>query len=185
MANYQVVCSFCVYYFLSSCYSGESEAERYQRISEDSRQSQSATAADPYVLDWDEPIYSTNFDLPPNPNIDGKSLAGILQSVEFGRDDRMYCSSCHNVDEQAGGYGMNVEEGEPDPDLTPTTIISGRTWIGNDGWGLRFIRNATKPNNIKTFIQAYLNSRLSLNEDLLIEQSSEDLQKSPLKSFQP
>jgi hypothetical protein len=110
------------------------------------------------LMGWNEPIYSSKFGLAPNPNIDGKTLAAVVTSQTAGRDDGMLCSACHNKDDAQGGYGVPSERNGASPNLKPTDMVYNRTWIGPDGWAVRFVNNRTKPVNVKAVMQAWIDN---------------------------
>lgn len=131
---------------LASCASNELELpERAQQDAE----------ATQLTIGWKDPIYSEDFGLEPNPNVDGKSLADIVMSVDFGREDGQLCSACHNNTYALGDYGVDAEINAASPEMEPTDPVSGRTWIEEGGWSDRFIDNPTKPANIKGVIDAW------------------------------
>ena len=139
------------------CSTGEPNATNYKRkmSTQGSISTSDSKAGTKLVLAWLEPIDSTDFGFKPNPNVDGKTLAEILSSTEFGRDDKVMCSACHNSETALGGYGVDAEANEPSLDMAPTDVISGRTWVGEDGWAARFMVNKTKPQNIQVFLGAW------------------------------
>ncbi|HYX37319.1 MAG TPA: hypothetical protein VE954_29800 [Oligoflexus sp.] len=108
-------------------------------------------------LAFNEPIDSRTFGLVPNRNVDGKTLAQIITSQSAGRDDAMLCSACHHNRDAQGGYGVPAAQNAPSLNLKPTDRVSNRTWAGAGGWAERFVKNDTKPDNLKIFIQAWIN----------------------------
>ncbi|MFW7378585.1 MAG: hypothetical protein ACOH5I_07260 [Oligoflexus sp.] len=108
------------------------------------------------TLRWNETLDSTKFGMTPNPNFDGKTLAQIIRSEAAGRDDGLLCSACHNNEEAAGGYAVDAAPNEASPDLSPNDVLEGRPWTGANGWAVGFINNDTKPENIKTALQAWI-----------------------------
>ena len=108
------------------------------------------------TLNFTEKIYSADFGLPPNENIDGKSLFEIVTSQKAGRDDGQECAICHNNDLQLGNYWVPTAANEALDDVDPTTEVAGRAWAGDGGWAERFVANTTKPSNVKLFIQAWI-----------------------------
>lgn len=107
------------------------------------------------TLGWSTPIDSTKFGLAPNPKIDGKTLKDVVASAVAGRDDGQLCSTCHNKTSALGGYGAEVEASKASP-IAPTDAVSGNKWTGPQGWAYRFIRNKTKPPNVKAAFQAWI-----------------------------
>lgn len=107
------------------------------------------------TIRWSDPIDSTKFGIPANPKIDGRNLKDVVASAVAGRDDAQLCSACHNRSTALGGYGVNVDAGKASP-IVPTDMVGGKTWTGTDGWAQRFIRNKTKPANLKAAIQAWI-----------------------------
>lgn len=110
------------------------------------------------LVGWNEPISSTKFGLAPNPNIDGKTLAEVITSQKAGRDDGQLCSACHHQNDAQGGYGVPVARNGASPNLKPTDLVYSRTWVGPDGWAERFVRNSTKPANVKAVVQAWIDN---------------------------
>lgn len=103
-----------------------------------------------------EAIYSEDFGLDENENIDGKSLFEILTSQEAGRDDGQVCSACHNRNDSQGGYGVDSASEEALDEIDPDAEISGRSWTEDGGWAERFVENDTKPANVRAVIQAWI-----------------------------
>lgn len=118
---------------------------------------QNAVSASGPKLGFSEPIDSKKFGLAPNKNVDGKTLAQIITSQTFGRDDAMLCSSCHHSADAQGGYGVPSAKNAANLNLKPTDVLTGRTWVGKDGWAERFVKNSTKPDNLKIMVQAWIN----------------------------
>jgi hypothetical protein len=148
---------------ISGCSVEEPVATKYKRQAaagdaeaETSADQSPQQSADTPTLSLTEPIDSTKFSFEPNPNVDGKTLAEILTSQTAGRDDGLKCSACHNEEEAAGGYGVAVAVNGVSPDLSPTQEISGKSWVEEGGWADTFVVNETKPDNLKTFIQAWI-----------------------------
>jgi hypothetical protein len=110
------------------------------------------------LVGWNEPISSAKFGLAPNPNIDGKTLAEVVSSQKAGRDDGQLCSACHNKDDAQGGYGVPVAKNGASPNLKPTDMVYNKTWVGPDGWAERFVKNSTKPANVKAVVQAWMDN---------------------------
>ncbi|WP_141731138.1 hypothetical protein [Oligoflexus tunisiensis] len=121
-------------------------------------QAQSANSAANSKLGWNDPIDSKKFGLAPNANVDGKTLAQIISSQTIGRDDALLCSACHHSSDAQGGYGVPSARNAANLSLKPTDIVSNRTWVGSGGWAERFIQNKTKPENLKIFLQAWINN---------------------------
>jgi hypothetical protein len=109
-------------------------------------------------LGFNDPIDSKKFGLAPNKNVDGKTLAQIITSQTPGRDDSMLCSACHHSTDAQGGYGVPSAKNAANLNLKPTDILTGRTWVGADGWAERFVKNSTKPDNLKIMIQAWIDN---------------------------
>jgi hypothetical protein len=51
-----------------------------------------------------------------------------------------------------------VEKNGASPALKPTDMVYNRTWIGPDGWAVRFVKNSTKPANVKAVVQAWIDN---------------------------
>lgn len=142
-------------FLLISCADDEASATKIMKQME----SANASAVKKKVLvGWNEPIYSTKFGLAPNPNIDGKTLAEVITSQKAGRDDGQLCSACHYKDDAQGGYGVPVAKNGASPTLKPTDMVYNRTWVGPDGWAERFVKNSTKPANVKAVVQAWIDN---------------------------
>lgn len=109
-------------------------------------------------LGFNEPIDSRKFGLAPNRNVDGKTLAQIITSQTAGRDDEMLCSACHHSTDAQGGYGVPSAKNAVNRNLKPTDVLTGRTWAGSGGWAERFVKNSTKPDNLKIMVQAWINN---------------------------
>ncbi|HYX31739.1 MAG TPA: hypothetical protein VE954_01405 [Oligoflexus sp.] len=123
------------------------------------KQMESGNAVKKKVLvGWNEPISSIRLGLAPNPNIDGKSLAEVITSQKAGRDDGLLCSSCHHKDEAQGDYGVPAPKNGASPGLLPTDMVLNRTWVGPNGWAERFVKNSTKPANLKAAVQAWMDN---------------------------
>ncbi len=120
--------------------------------------SQNAGSTSGPKLRFTEIIDSKKLGLAPNKNVDGKTLAQIITSQAFGRDDAMFCSACHHSTDAQGGYGVPSAKNAANANLKPTDVLTGRTWVGPDGWAERFVKNSTKPDNIKAMVQAWINS---------------------------
>ena len=149
-----VFCSFVLF----SCASEEPAASKYkkQMKSASSVKSGEALGAEPALtIGWKEPINSVAFGLDANPNVDGKTLAEIVASLDYGRDDGQKCSACHNSEKDLGGYWVDVEPNEASPGMDPTALVAGKAWVGAKGWAVGFINNDTKPANIKALIKAW------------------------------
>ncbi len=143
-------------FIVIGCTSGEEpNATRYKREHTSSIGSSDNTATKT-TLGWNEPIYSAQFGLEPNKNVDGKTLAEIVSSLDYGRDDGKTCISCHNSDEALGDYGYELELDEAAYEMESTDVISGRSWAGEDGWASRFSVNETKPKNVKAVFKAWM-----------------------------
>lgn len=141
-----------------ACAKQEPEAAKMKR------ELQAAVSADAkpqgnLLMGFKEPVYSTKFGLSPNEKIDGKTIQQILTSQVAGRDDGQLCSACHNKNDAQGGYGVPVEKNGSNPGMKQTDLIYGRTWAGPDGWAQRFVKNSTKPDNVKAVIQAWINNQ--------------------------
>lgn len=119
---------------------------------------QSADANKKILLGWNQKIDSTKFGMTANKNIDGKTLALVISSQSIGRDDALLCSSCHNASDAQGGYGVPAQKNAASPNLTPTDLVTNRTWVGKGGWAERFVKNNTKPANLKVFVQAWIDN---------------------------
>ncbi|NRA68123.1 MAG: hypothetical protein HRU19_26810 [Pseudobacteriovorax sp.] len=98
--------------------------------------------------------------------MEGISLADIVRSSVVVRSDGLLCSDCHNRQEQAGGYSIEVAPGAESPGLDPWELVARRSWAEEDGWSERFLTNGTKPEAVKFMIRAYL---LSLDRPLPVE----------------
>lgn len=149
-----VICSLLVV----ACASEEPAASKYKKEmnAPTSTRSGDAQGADAELtLGFKEPIDSVAFGLEANPNVDGKTLAEIVASFDYGRDDGQKCSACHNKEEDMGGYWVNAEPNEASPDLDPSKPVAGKAWIGPRGWAVGFINNETKPANIKVLLRAW------------------------------
>ena len=118
---------------------------------------QSAVSANGPKLGFSEAIDSKKFGLTPNKNVDGKTLAQIITSQTFARDDGMLCSACHHSTDAQGGYGVPSAKNAVNLNLKPTDVLTGRTWVGTGGWAERFVKNSTKPDNLKIMVQAWIN----------------------------
>jgi hypothetical protein len=110
------------------------------------------------LVGWNEPISSEKFDLAPNPNIDGKTLAEVISSQKAGRDDGQLCSACHNKDDAQGAYSVPALKNGASPNLKPTDMVYNKTWVGPGGWAERFVKNSSKPANVKAVVQAWINN---------------------------
>lgn len=110
------------------------------------------------LIGWDEPISSSKFGLAPNPSIDGKTLAEVITSQKAGRDDGQLCSACHYKGDAQGDYGVPVEMNGANPTLKPTDMVYNRSWVGPGGWAERFVKNETKPANVKAVVQAWIDN---------------------------
>ncbi len=111
------------------------------------------------LLSYGEAIDSKKFGLAPNPKIDGKTIALVLTSQVAGRDDGQLCSACHNKDDAQGGYGVDVAKNGSNPGMKPTDLVGGKTWAGPNGWAAGFVKNPTKPANVKAVIQAWIDNK--------------------------
>lgn len=138
---------------LPACTTDEPEASKYKKRR---ALTGSANVQQDVTVGWNEPLDSRMFGMTANPNFDGKTLAQIIASIEPGRDDGLLCSACHNEEEAAGGYGVEVARNQASLDLDPRDDVYGRTWVGPGGWAERFINNNTKPQNIKAALQAWI-----------------------------
>lgn len=111
-------------------------------------------------LAWNEPVQSAKLGLAPNPKLDGKPLSKIISSELAGRDDGQLCSACHYRGEAAGGYAVDVAKNQASPGFIPSAPYgpSNRSWLGPEGWAVGFVKNETKPANLKAAVQAWINN---------------------------
>jgi hypothetical protein len=141
-------------FFLGGCSDEKPDATK---ALESMANAQSAVSAGS-KLGFSEPIDSRKFGLAPNKNLDGKTLAQIITSQTPGRDDGILCSSCHHSTDAQGGYGVPSAKNAANLNLKPTDVLTGRTWVGSGGWAERFVKNNTKPDNLKIMVQAWINN---------------------------
>ena len=106
---------------------------------------------------WSETFNAKKLGVESDPLLEGKSIAMIVSSQVSGRADGLLCSSCHNRNEASGGYGINVDFEQASKGFDPKLSYSGRAWVGTGGWAEAFIKNQTKPNNLKLLMQAWIN----------------------------
>lgn len=114
--------------------------------------------ATPATLAWDEPIRLKKFGLSDNPNIEGKTLKAIVESLTPGRDDHQLCSACHNNEEASGNYGVDVDKLTSYRLLDPWTMVGTtiqRSWAGRNGWADQFSGNSTKPPALKALMRSW------------------------------
>jgi hypothetical protein len=113
-----------------------------------------ATASTP-CLAWSTPISASSMGTPPDPFLEGKTLGGIVSSLEVGRKDNNRCSACHygtsgNVYSSpvaAGGSGF----------IGATDIINGTSWAAPGGYAERFLTSSiNKPDYLKAVVQQWL-----------------------------
>jgi hypothetical protein len=145
----------CLLLFLTGCGDEKPDATKALQSMADA---QSAVSTGGNKLNFNEPIESRKFGLAPNKNVDGKTLAQIISSQTAGRDDAMLCSACHHSTDAQGGYGVPSAKNAASLNLKPTDIVTGRSWVGTGGWAERFVKNGTKPDNLKIMVQAWINS---------------------------
>jgi hypothetical protein len=146
---------FSLLFALTGCGNEKPDATK---VLESMAQAQTANGTPNSRLGWNESIDSKKFGLVPNANVDGKTLAQIISSQSFGRDDALLCSACHHSSDAQGGYGVSSARNAAATNLKPTDVVSNRTWVGSGGWAERFIQNKTKPENLKIFLQAWINN---------------------------
>lgn len=146
----------CFLLLLGGC--GDQEKPNATKILQDMASAEATTNQNSMRLGWNEKIDSRRFGLQSNKNVDGKTLAQIISSQTPGRDDAMLCSACHHSTDAQGGYGVQAAKNAASLNLKPTDMVSNRTWVGSDGWGERFVKNSTKPDNLKLFIQAWIDN---------------------------
>ena len=109
-------------------------------------------------ISMSEPIYSEEFGMEENENIDGKSLFEVLSSQSAGRDDGQLCSACHNEDDDAGDYAVPSGPNAVLINFDPDEEYEGKSWTEEDGWAERFVANETKPDNVRAIVQAWIDS---------------------------
>lgn len=119
-------------------------------------EAESADAVFKRTIRLTEDIYSEDFGLAANENIDGKNLFEVITSQKAGRDDGQLCSACHNNEEALGGYAVDSDIDEALDELDTDAELSGRTWTEEGGWAMRFVENETKPANVRAVIQAWI-----------------------------
>jgi hypothetical protein len=141
--------------FLGGC--GEEKPDATKALQKMS-QAQNAIKGSAPQLRFNEPIDSKKFGLAPNSNVDGRTLAQIITSQTPGRDDAILCSACHHSSDAQGGYGVPSAKNAALLTLKPTDVVTGRSWVETGGWAERFVKNGTKPDNLKLFIQGWINS---------------------------
>ena len=145
----------CLILLVTGCSHDEPKASQMLR----EMQKYSANAGiKPIIIGWNEAVDSTKFGLAPNLHIDGKTLAQVITSQVAGRDDGQLCSACHNNAEAQGNYGVPAAKNAASPGLKPTDLVSNRPWVGPEGWAVRFVKNPTKPANVKAVVQAWIDN---------------------------
>lgn len=115
-------------------------------------------------LSWSEPFRASKLGVKADALLEGKSLQAIIGSVVAGRGDGMLCSSCHHRLDAPGAYGLDVEPGAASPTISFQTVFTGRSWTGPDGWAVGFIKNSTKPENLKLMMQLWIDASYALTQ---------------------
>lgn len=156
MLRFLAILCFCCC-FLACAEQEEPEATKILKAMQGAAPA-SANASGKILMSWNEPIDSKKFGLAPNPKVDGKTIAQILTSQVAGRDDGQLCSACHNSGDAQGDYGVNVAKNAANPEMKPTDIVYGKTWVQKGGWAEGFVANPTKPANVKAVIQAWIDN---------------------------
>ena len=113
------------------------------------------------TLTWRQTIDANALGIDPSSKAVGNSIEAIITSKVAGRDDGIPCGTCHNQKNPMGGYGLNQDSQGAGDSLDPWASVGTKnkhTWAGEDGWGVRFIRNKTKPESLKAIMKAWANS---------------------------
>ncbi|HYX31893.1 MAG TPA: hypothetical protein VE954_02175 [Oligoflexus sp.] len=139
-----------------ACSDDEPAASRVLRDMQAGQSSQAAVSQ--FKIAWSEPIKSTKFNLAANKDVDGKTLQQIITSQVSGRDDGLLCSSCHNNIDKQGGYGVPAGRNTASPGLKPNEKVGLYSWDTPGGWAEKFSTNATKPENLRIMVEAWMNN---------------------------
>jgi hypothetical protein len=150
---------------LSQDRSGQDSSARSPRAQKKSEDSKSTEVPEPQAsLGWNEPIHLKTFGLAANPNVEGKTLKIIVESLTPGRDDGKLCSECHHSSEASGTYGLRIPQNGTllidDPWKNMGTEVF-RSWAGPEGWAERFASNSTKPPALRLLMKAWRKSDFS------------------------
>lgn len=126
------------------------------------------------AVSWNTPLYSKFFGFPPDDRVDGKSLADVITSKTFIRNDGKLCSTCHNKVASLGDYGVPVEVNGSNPDLGPNDEVWGKTWAGTGGWAERTAANKTKPVIIRAALKLWIQNNYEIGKSPGSKSSKED-----------